>query len=41
MFKLKSKNQKIRQQAYKAMFDEFKTLTQFIPRTKKMEPTLN
>ena len=40
MFKLKSRNKKIREQAYKAMFDEFKTLTNFLPQIKRIEPTL-
>ena len=40
MFKLKSKNEKIRQMAYRAIFAEFNTLTQYLPKIKRMEPSL-
>ena len=40
MFKMKSKNTKIRHQAYKAIFREYKSLIQALPRVEKMEPTL-
>ena len=40
MFQLKSKNEKIRQRAIQAMFDEFKSLTKALPQLEKKEPTL-
>ena len=40
MFMLKSTNEKTKNMAIKAMFDEFKTLTKILPQLQKKEPTL-
>ena len=38
--KMNSKNEEIRQKACEAMFEEFQSVTTFLPQLKKLDPTL-
>ena len=40
MIKIKSKDENIRQDAYKAIFDEYNKVTELIPKLKNMIPSL-